>query len=440
MRPIEGLIAPPHNAQAEEALIGSILIDPEILTNIALPADGFYLIKHGYIWQAMLDLRASGMEIDLLTVQSELERRGYLSEIGGPAYLTRLITLTPSAYNAPTYAGFVNETAARRKLIRAASIIAKLAYEQETDLSAVFAGSEKALLEVVNNSTPDIAETAYDVSSRVIDRLIDPQAFAANSRPTGLAPIDDALGGGLESKTMSVIMARPGMGKTAVLCQIADLASERGDVVVFLSKEMSAEQIISRMVARRARVNMLRLKQGRVTPDDRTRAIDIAAKLSERKTLFIDDSASQSTLEAAAVCNRIAHKFGRVDWIIADHLRLFADKADNETHRLGHITWSLKQLAKQLSTRVISAAQLSRAVESQADKRPDLKDLRDSGEIEEDADNVIGLYRDKYYNPQSARGNEIEFLFAKARDGERGAKPLMAFLEQFGAFELLARE
>jgi len=434
------ILQQPQNIEAEEAVIGSAIIDPDIISTLSISPAEFFHIRHGYIWQAITDLQAASASIDLLTVAAELERNGKLDEIGGPAYLTRLVTLTPTAYHAPQYAALVSETATRRRLLQAASHIAKLAYQSDAPIAEVVSDAEAAITDVTVSGYSGGIETAREISSRIIDRLIDPDSFAAHIRPLGLRSVDVALGGGLEPELVTVIMSRPGMGKTAVLCQIADTVSERGEIVLFLSKEMSSDQIITRMAARRARVNMLMLKQGRVSDETRRRMIDETAKLSERQTLFIDASASQMTTEAAAIAHRLARRHGRVDWIIADHLRLFSDRADNETHRLGNISWAFKQLAKRLKTRVIVAAQLSRGVEGQADKRPDLKDLRDSGMIEENADNVIGLYRDKYYDPRSAEGNKIEFLFAKARDGERGARPAMAFLEQFGSFEILARD
>ncbi len=436
----DDLPPPPTDVEAEEALIGAILIDPEMITGLTVTPEDFYNVKHQWIWAAMQALAKRNEGIDPLTVQFELGP-ALLNEISGAAYLTKLITHCGTAFHAPTYAARVKERARDRRLIQASSDLAKAAYDRDADRERQvidraheIAGSGHAI---------DTLEPASQVAGRVWDWVSDPEAAWRSILPLGIGAvngkpgaIDRALGGGLEIKTLTILMARPSMGKTAALSQVADEVSKAGYVVAFFSKEMTSDQIMRRMAARRARVNLLAYRQGNGTPDDQERLASETANLMNSKTLFIDDSTPQTTAELQAKCYELKRRLGRLDLVIADHLRLFADEADNETHRLGGISWGLKRVAKELGTRVLAAAQLSRQVEGQADRRPDLKDLRDSGEIEENADNVIGLYRESYYNTKADK--VTEFIIAKARDGQRGAVAKVAFIESLMSFESLA--
>lgn len=268
-------------------------------------------------------------------------------------------------------------------------------------------------------------------------QLEDPDAMARRVLATPYDNLNKALGGGFERQTSTVIMARPSMGKTALMVQLADVLSEAGSVVAVFSKEMSQQQWERRMACRRARANWNAIKDGTASQDDFGRLAQELYTVEGRGTvLFIDEKTPQTTDEAWRECERLKDRTGRLDFILADHLRLFSDRADNETHRLGRVSWAFKQMAKNLDCAVIVAAQLSRAVEGQADKRPDLKDLRDSGEIEENADNVIALYRDAYYN-QGAE-DVAELIMRKARDGERNGSAHFIFKAAWMGFERMA--
>ena len=275
---------------------------------------------------------------------------------------------------------------------------------------------------------PEIASRLWDEMTGTDDRML----------ATGFDPLDRAIGG-FEAQTSTILMARPGMGKTAALVQAADIASLRGLVVAVFSKEMSADQFMRRLAARRAEVEVNTVKY-RKWSDGQAEAYgrELAA-LMERPNLIVDGSTPQSTADVLERCAHIRRKFGRLDFVLADHLRLFSDKADNEVHRLGAVSWGFKRIAKEMNTRVIVAAQLNRAVENANDKRPDLKDLRDSGEIEENADNVVAMYRERYYNPalKNSFGKPdltAEFLTRKARDGERNLRSTCDYIEKFMSF------
>lgn len=277
-----------------------------------------------------------------------------------------------------------------------------------------------------------------DYVSDVRDVLETPDHMAALVVKTGMTDLDRMMGGGLERKTETVIMARPSMGKTALMVQLADAASEAGLVVAVFSKEMVSGQWARRMACRRARVNWNAVKEDRASDADLRRLAQELAAIEERRTLYIDESRPQTTDEAYRELERLADRVGRVDLVLADHMRLFADRADNETHRMGKIGWQFKIMSVNLNCAVIVAAQLSRAVEGQSDKRPDLKDLRDSGEIEENADNVLALYRDAYYMP--GVDDVAEIISRKARDGQRNTGARYLFKPEYMGFELLERQ
>ena len=422
----------PRSVQSEEAAIGSVLIDSSVFRSANLKAGEFWNEENGAIWRALEDMDAAGTPIDLLTVQSELDRRG--AGVGA-GYLAKVVGHTPTPYNIGAYAGEVRRAAIARSLLRQASQLAVAAYALDLTKAGTVLDAAR---DVLTGSAGGTAQTIAEIAGEEFDRYSDPAQMGRNFQKTHIVPLDIALGGGLNLGTQTTVMSRPGMGKTSLLVQIADEVSYHGGVVVFASKEMSQREVLDRMAARRAKVNLQRWRQGGATEDERARMSEALVHLMHRTTLFVDDKRTQTTGELWAEAARVRETAGRLDLIIADHLRLFSDTADNETHRLGKISWAFKQMAGELGCRSIVAAQLSRGVEGQADKRPDLKDLRDSGEIEENADNVIGVYREKYYDPKA---NMIaELLIRKCRDGARGDKAEMVYQERYMGFERKAVE
>ena len=422
----------PNAVESEEAVIGSVLIDPTVFRSANLKAGEFWDTRHGAIWQTFTEMNTAGTPIDLLTVQTELDRRG--AGVGA-GYLTKLVGYTPTPYNIGAYAGEVRQAAVARALLQQASQLAVAAYALDLTKAGAVLDAARGVL---TGSASGTAQTMAEIAAEEFDRYSDPAQMGRNFQKTFIVPLDVALGGGLNLGTQTTVMSRPGMGKTALLCQIADEVSYNGGVVVFGSKEMSKRELLDRMAARRSKVNLQRWRQGEATEDERARMSEALVHLMHRTGLFVDDKRTQTTGEFWAECARVREMAGRLDLIIADHLRLFSDTADNETHRLGRISWAFKQMAGELNCRSIVAAQLSRGVEGQADKRPDLKDLRDSGEIEENADNVIGIYREKYYDPKA--NMLAELLIRKCRDGARGDKAEMVYQERYMGFERKAVE
>ena len=285
--------------------------------------------------------------------------------------------------------------------------------------------------------TVDSLVTAQTVANEAWDELVNWEALQAALVPTGLTVLDKAIGGGLERGTSTVIMARPSMGKTALMCQMADLASACGLTVAVFSKEMTRRQWLRRMAFRRARVSWLAFKQGTAPPSDRERVLQWVQQFASRDTLYLDDAVPQTSGDAMALCDTLKRRSGKLDLVLVDHLRLFSDPGDKEVKRLGTISWNLKQLAKRLDCAVVVAAQLNRAAENESDRRPDLKHLRDSGEIEENADTVIALYRDGYY--RESDDQTAELILRKARDGVRNDMAKMVFIGEYMSFEPLAR-
>lgn len=313
----------------------------------------------------------------------------------------------------------------RLQLVRYAEQL--VACVQKGDLESARAILATPPLGIVDEVT---LEQAPAIASRLWDQMS--ETSVSSMQCTGFDPLDRVVGN-FESKTLTILMARPGMGKTAALVQAADVASRRGLVTAVFSKEMSSDQWLRRAAARRAEAEVKAVKNKSLSESQAARYADELSGLMERHTLYIDDATPQTTDDVMEKCAALKRRAGRLDFVMADHLRLFADRADNETHRLGKISWGFKRIAKELDTRVIVAAQLSRAVEGQSDRRPDLKDLRDSGEIEENADSVIAMYRDKYYNPQADAS--VEFLARKSRDGERNLRSICDFAENYMSFE-----
>lgn len=360
---------------------------------------------------------------------------------GRAIFLTDYQAFSASAGDIVPLPEFVREDARRilsfslaRSALSCASDIAKAAYAAEED------GIRAALARAADVAAARTVDTliAYrEAIEELRDEIDNPEAAERARVLTGIKPLDFALG--IERQTLTILMARPSIGKTSLLAQISDTASEAGQVVAVFTKEESRRQWARRISFRRAGISIQDFKAGKLSDDQLRKLSAEFSAAYDRDTLWLDSEPTQTTDQIAAACEGLKAKYGRLDLVMVDHVRHLADKADNETHRMGRITWGLKVLAKRLNCAVIAAAQLSRGVEGQSDKRPDLKDLRDSGEIEENADNVIGLYREKYYTP-AADDITAEILIRKCREGQRNAVVKMGFIESTMAFVPLAKD
>jgi len=398
--------------EAEQAVLGSLFINPmcyHAVRAIVRPAD-FYLIKNRWVFDAVESLTQAGTPVDVLTVSKHLESRSQLDELGGVAYITQLLNTVPTSLHAEAYAEIVKRNATRRNLLEAATQIAKLAYDEARPIADVVSAARAEVRGVEVGGQHGTLRRASEWMNAVYAEFDDPEALTRTLIPTGYEDLDKIFGGGLERQTSTMVEGRPGMGKTAWMTQTAYQMAEAGKVVAFFSKEMSAKQILRRMACQAAGVSWQEHKAGK-TPDDKlpelVHHIDHLRRLGERGFLLIDESPRQTTEEVLRELERMADEGIAVDVFMVDHLRLLADKErnDNEVARLGRISWAFKQMTRELNCVGIVAAQVNRGLEGRQNKRPMLSDLRGSGEIEENADNVIGLFRPAYYALEQAREN-----------------------------------
>lgn len=435
-------VLPPHSEEAEMAVLGSMLIDPLGTAQITtfLKPEHFYVYKHGWIYQAIGEC---GEHADLLTVGEALARRGLLDEVGGAAYLAQLTTETPTALNAVRYARLVEEYAARRAQINAASEIAKLAYDQAMPLERVITGAAKALDAAYRPQVRAESRAARDVFAaffEAIERRHEKPEEAAGV-PTGYTEIDKMLGGGYRKGELVIIAARPGMGKTSLLNGIASNATglnteihlSRQFSVAYYSMEMSAEQLCNRFTAMDTGIDSSRISNGHIRDDEWTK-LSLSIMRHCDAPLFINDQ-PQTVRSMQDDAERIKARYG-LDLVIADYLGLFNEPGD-AYERVSRIARDLKNAAKYLSVPVVCAAQLSRSCESRKDRHPELSDLRDSGEIEQAADIVQFIYRDEYYNADTEFAHIADIDQKKNRNGATGRANLY-FNKELTKFSNLA--
>ena len=430
MQPTPNLI--PHSREAEEAVLGAILINPEAYYEVApfLQADDFYIHRHRFIWQALAGLHERRCPVDFLTLSEELDRRGHLAEIGGPAYLSGLINSTPTSLHAEAYGHLVQGDAVRRRMLEAANQVAKLAYQSDAPLETLVDESERAIFAAGERL---LARDLRPVSS-VLDELYD-QVEQRASRgeqpgiPTGFSALDRLLGG-LQPSDLLIIAGRPGMGKTSLLLStIRHAAQQHHKRVAFFSLEMSSVQMAQRLVSQYTGIESMRLRSGRLAADDWT-AFTQAVEVIGGTQLFLDDTPALTPTQLRAKCRRVHAEYG-LDLVVIDYLQLMTagGRIENRTQEISHISRQLKVLARELDVPVLAAAQLSRAVEQRADKRPVLSDLRESGSIEQDADVVLFLYR-----PEDEPNGLVDVNIAKHRNGPVGSLKL-AFRSNATRFE-----
>ncbi|MBU0511750.1 MAG: replicative DNA helicase [Chloroflexi bacterium] len=428
----------PHSREAEEAVIGAILINPEAYYDVAefLRGEDFYIHRHRWIWNAFTRLHESRSPIDFLTLTEELDQQGQLAEVGGPAYLTTLINNVPSSLHAAAYGRIIEETAVRRGMLEAANRIAKLAYDEEAGLEAVMNDAEKAVFGVSERRmTRDLAPI-QEVLSEYYDRVGELAARPDEIRgvPTGFIDLDKLLAG-LQPSDFLIIAGRPGMGKSGFVLSVAKNAAQthKKHVAIF-SLEMSNEQLVQRLIAQETGIDSQRLRTGKLADHEWplfTHAIEV---LSDTR-IFLDDTPAITPLQLRTKCRRL-HLEYRLDLIIVDYLQLMSGdtRTDNRVQEVSYISRNLKVLARELNVPVLAAAQLSRAVEQRADKRPVLSDLRESGSLEQDSDIVMFIYRPEVYEDDPAKQNIAEIIISKHRNGPVGNVQLI-FRKNLAKFE-----
>ena len=422
---IDGERLPPHSIEAEEALLGSLLIDPDALfeVNSFLRPEAFYRMQNRWIYEAILSLSDRREPVDLITLTEELRRREQLTDIGGEAYVIGLLNTVPTAINAPSYGRLVEATAIRRKLVSAASAIANLAYDEREDINVVIDRSEQTLFAISEERTTRDLVPIRQIAGDYLDRILELRERGDDfvGIPTGFTDLDRLLGG-LNKSDLIIIAARPGMGKTSLQNAMAlTAATKHGKRIAMFNLEMSGEQLVQRMIAAETKIDSQRLRRGQLAEHEMPIFMEAVGRLSETR-IFIDDTPSITPNQLRTKCRRLYAEHG-LDLVMIDYLQLMqAERStNNRVQEISEISRGLKGLARELNVPVLAAAQLSRAVEQRAEKRPLLSDLRDSGSIEQDADIVMFIYRDDYYNDASERPNIAEINVAKHRNGPTGS-------------------
>ncbi len=413
----------PQNTEAEEAVLGALLIDPEAVFRVLsfLRADHFYLRKHRWIYEAIVALHERREPLDFLTLTTELEQREQLEAVGGGAYISQLINAVPSAINIESYAHMVEETSIRRNLLDAASDIAQFAYDEEQSINEVVDRSERTLFAISQKrASRDLRPVQEVVDSYYswVENLYEHRGEVMGV-PSGFRDLDMLLGG-FQRSDLLILAARPGVGKTSLMLTLALKAAERGRTIAVFSLEMSAEQLVQRMVSGISRIDAQRLRLGNLLDDDWPRFTEAIAHLAEL-SIYIDDTPALTPIQLRTKCRRLHSEHG-MDMVFVDYLQLMTSgsRIENRVQEVSYLSRSLKALAREMDVPVMTASQLSRAVEKRQDKHPVLSDLRESGSIEQDADVVMFIYRDELYNDQTELQNIAEVMVAKHRSGPTG--------------------
>lgn len=444
-------MASPSNLEAEQAVLGALLMDPDAIIKVApiVRAEDFYLEKHAWIFEAVYTLHERREKVDFLTVVDELERRGKLNDVGGAAYITALINTVPTAMHVENYAQLVERTSTLRRLITASGEIAGMAYDGSGDIDKVIDRAEELIFSVAERRMSREMIPMRVAVDQFIDHLDYVQKHQGEILGVSSGFIDlDRLLGGFQPSDLIIVAGRPGSGKTSfALSMVQHAAIAKKKRVALFSLEMSAEQLVQRLVAGMAVIDSQNLRIGKIRDEEWPKLVQATGVLSEAQ-IFIDDSAVVTPLEIRAKARRLQSEYG-IDLIVIDYLQLMTvrGRIENRVQEISQISRNLKELAREIHVPVVALSQLSRAVESREDHRPQLADLRESGSIEQDADVVIFIYREKTYYPTLEKWNEkhhnkpypeniAEILVAKHRHGPIKDLQLL-FIEEQAKFENL---
>jgi replicative DNA helicase len=435
----------PHNLEAERSVLGAILLHNDAFNTAAevIDASDFFRDAHRRIFDKMVRLQERGDAIDLVTLKEELTRSSELDEVGGPAYISALVDGVPRSTNVEHYARIIKEKSTLRNLIYSANKILANAYEAEEEADTILDQAESAIFAIADKkirdgfvSLKDLAESSLDTIEKLASRK-----ELITGVPTGFTDLDE-MTSGLQPSDIVIVAARPSMGKTSLVLNMAQHVGTKTDMTVgIFSLEMSKEQLFLRMLTGEARIDAHRLRGGFLGERDWGKLSQALGTLSEAK-IFIDDTPSIGVLEMRAKCRRLQAEHG-LHMVIIDYVQLMQGRGrfENRTLELASISRSLKGLAKELHVPVVVLSQLSRASEQRSDHRPQLSDLRESGALEQDADVVVFIYREDQYADKNAPPTEAtgtaELIIAKQRNGPTGVVKL-AFIREFTRFENLA--
>ena len=416
---------PPQNLDAEMSLLGAVLIDEETLADISehVKPHDFYDKRHGLVFEAMMRLYEKHKPVDLLTLTEELKKKNDIETIGGSAYLTELTNYVPTAAHAEAYAELVSQKAIRRRLIKASAEISEMGFDEETSTDELLEQAEAQLFAVSDASLKQDLVSIETILTDSFDRMeeLHRNKGALRGVRTGWRDLDN-MTAGLQRSDLIILAARPAMGKTTLVTNLAyNVATVAKQSVLFFSLEMSKEQLVDRMLADASGVDAWNIRTGNLSDDDFGKLSDAMGEMAEAP-IFIDDTPGVSVLEMRTKARRAAHE-QPLGLIIIDYLQLMQGSGKNDGNRVqevSEISRGLKLIARELNVPVIALSQLSRSVETRSPQIPQLSDLRESGSIEQDADIVLFIYREAYYNPETERENITDLIIAKHRNGPTG--------------------
>lgn len=417
---------PPQSLDAETSLLGAVLIDQEVLTDISdkLKADDFYDKRHRLIFEGMVRLFEQHTPVDLLTLTEELKKKDALDTIGGPAFLTDLTNAVPTAAHAESYAEIIVEKAMRRRLIHVSSDIAELGFDEENNVQELLEKAESELFSVSDANLRNDVVSLEQILNESFDRLDELHRDKNKMRGvrTGWRDLDN-MTAGLQRSDLIILAARPAMGKTTLSTNLAyNVATKEKQPVVIFSLEMSKEQLVDRMLADAAGVDAWNIRTGNLSDEDFEKLSHAMGELAEAP-IFIDDTPGMTVLEMRTKARRLAHD-RPLGLVMVDYLQLMSASSHrsdgNRVQEVSEISRGLKLIAREMNVPVIALSQLSRSVESRSPQIPQLADLRESGSIEQDADIVMFIYREDYYNPETERQHVTDLIIAKHRNGPVG--------------------
>ena len=436
---------PPSSVEAEISVLGAMMLDPNAVEKATetLRAEDFFLAEHQEIYSAMAALHDLRRPVDLTTVEAELRRRGSLEGIGGVISLMKLQTAVPATANVGSYIQIVHEKSLLRRLIRVCGDISRACYTQQNPLEEIFADAEKAIFDLtMNRGEGESLKSAREVLMNTYAQIEELSRMKGNISgvPTGFLDLDGYLTG-LHGGEFVVIGARPAMGKSSFAMNIATHASVvKNKTVAIFSLEMPREQIMMRVLCSEAKVDMQRVRKGLLADEDWLKLARALGPISNAP-LYLDDTAGLTPSQLRSRCRRLKAEKGRLDLVIVDYIGLMHSdgRVENRQLEVAEISRQMKALALEMNIPVVGCAQLSRANKERIDKRPMLSDLRDSGSIEQDADVVMFLHREEYYNRDTEDKNIAEIIIAKQRSGPLGMVKL-AWLSEYTTFANLAKD
>jgi replicative DNA helicase len=438
----DNALVPPQNLEAEESVLGAMMISPGAIGAVSeiLDASDFYRESHAKIYRAALALYAKGEPVDAITLTDQLEERGELDDVGGRVRLHELAALVPASANAAHYARIVHETATLRGLIRAGGEISRLGWERPGETGDLVDRAEQIVFDLsqqrVTGEFTHIDQLLKESFER-ITALYEAGADVTGT-PSGYRDLD-RLTSGFQPGNLIIVAARPSMGKSALaLCMAANIALRHNLPVGLFTLEMSKEEVTQRLMCSEAKVESQRLRNGKLAPDDWPRLTAACDKLA-KAPIYVDDTGSINMMEIRSKARRLKSRHPDLGLIVVDYLQLMssASQVENRVQEVSQISRSLKILARDLDVPILALSQLSRAVEQRTDKRPLLSDLRESGSLEQDADLVVFIYRDEYYNEESDQQGLAEVILSKHRNGPTDSVKL-SFLKRYAKFADLA--